>query len=139
MANKKRIENAEFLIMKQELTKRFTELLYTLPKFSRNEHARQTIQRFRSCIQPNEALGESQLPFNNDNDYLSHKRNKDSCVLCMLVHVIKLYWDFCEAEAPDAGRIVGNWLEDLERYAEFGPKQFKIVGEKYPGFILEKI
>lgn len=138
MANKPRIENAEFLIMKQELTKRFTELLYTLPKFSRNEHFRQTVQRFRPCVQPNEALGESRLPFNSDNG-LSHKRSKDNCVLCMLVCTIKSFWVFCETEHITIGVAIDNWLNDLEDYAKFGPKQFKIVGEKYPGYLLEKI
>lgn len=138
MANKPRIENAEFLILKQELSKRFTELLYTLPKFSRNEHFRQTVQRFRPCVQPNEALGESRLPFNSDGPQ-SHKRSKDACVLCKLVWTIKLFWLFCGTEQITIGVKTGVYLNDLENYAEFGPKQFKIVGEKYPGYTLEKV
>lgn len=138
MANKPRIENAEFLMLKQELTKRFTELLETLPKFSINEHFRQTVQRFRTCVQPNEALGESRLPFNNDS-FKPHKRSKDACVLCVLVYTIKLYWEFCETEELGRGFVIRNWLDDLEEYTEFGPKQFKIVGEKHPGYYLERI
>jgi len=138
MANKPRIENAEFLMLKQELTKRFTELLYVLPKFSRNEHFRQTVQRFRTCVQLNEAEGESRLPFNSD-DFRSHKQNRDVCVLCVLSRTIKFFWQFCDHEDLDMGRCVGEWLQDLEEYAKFGPKQFKIVGEKYPGYTLKRI
>jgi len=138
MANKPKIENAEFLMMKQELTKRFTELLKVLPNFSTNGYFRQTVQRFRSCVQPDEALNESRLPFNSFG-FCSQKRSKDVCVLCKLSWAIKLFWNFCGIEDITAGVRTGMHLNDLEEYAKLGPKQFKIAGEKYPGYTLEKI
>ena len=63
MAGKKQIENAPLLLARQKFLKRFEQLLTDLQGFSINGFFRQTIQRFRLCIKPDEALGESQLPF----------------------------------------------------------------------------
>ena len=138
MGNKQQIHNADFLMLKQEIKKRFEQLLIDLQSFSTNGFFKQTIQRFRPCIEPNEALGESQLPFYSKKPE-SHVRNKDFCVLCNLSYTVQLYWKFCEAENSEAGAPVGCWLEELEEYAKLGPKKFKIAGKKYPGYVLERI
>lgn len=136
MPNKKQIRNVEFLIAKQKFTKHFTQLFIDLQDFSISGHFKQTIQRFRSCLQLNEALNESRLPFFSDT-ITSHKPDKDQCVLCELSHTIRTYWAFCN-DNLHLENTVSMCLDILEEYAKNGPKAYKIVG-KFPKFYLEKI
>ena len=136
MPNKEQIRNVDFLIAKQKFTKRFKELFIRLQGFSISGHFKQTIQRFRPCLQPNEALNESRLPFFSDT-ITSDKADKDQCVLCELSHIIRTYWAFCN-DNLHLENTVSMCLDILEQYAKYGRKAYKIVG-KFPAFHLEKI
>lgn len=136
MSNKEQIRNVDFLIAKQKFTERFEKLFIDLQGFSISGHFKQTIQRFRPCLQPNEALNESRLPFLNYN-INSRKTDKNQCVLCILSFVIQEYWKFCNGNLNLEPGII-FLLELLERYAKNGREAYKIAGE-FPKFYLKKI
>lgn len=137
MGNQKQIHNAGFLMLKQEIKKRFEKLLIDLQSFSINGFFKQTVQRFRPCIEPNEALNESQLPFFSKR-VKPHVRSKEHCVLCILSHTVQLYWEFCNTQDLTLGDAIGVYLETLELYAKHGSNGVKVCGQKYPdGYYLE--
>ena len=136
MPNKEQIRNVDFLMAKQKFTKRFEKLFIDLQNFSISGHFKQTIQRFRPCLQPNEALNESRLPFLS-HTISSRKADKDQCILCVLSSAIQTYWKFCK-NGLCLENAVYEHLALLERYAKNGRKAYKIVG-KFPTFRLEKI
>ncbi len=137
MGNQKQIHNADFLMLRQEIKKRFEKLLIDLQDFSINGYFKQTVQRFRPCIEPNEALNESQLPFYS-REFRSYNRSKIHCVLCILSSAIQQYWEFCNTKYMELGRVVELWLDTLESYALNKSKGVKICGQKYPdGYYLE--
>ena len=136
MAGRKQIENAPLLIARQKFLKRFEQLLTDLQNFSTNGFFRQTIQRFRLCIKPDEALGESQLPFLSS-IAASRRRNKDNCVLCVLSYTVKLYWELYKGDL-DLENSVDAHLTRLENYAKDGKKAYKIIGV-FPEYYLGKI
>lgn len=136
MAGKENIKNAELLMAKQKYLKRFEQLLIDLQNFSINGHFKQIIQRFRSCLEPDEAQNETRLPFFSY-DAVSRNANKDKCVLCVLSYVVQKYWELCDDNLHLEG-IVDSYLSMLEEYAKLGRKAFKITG-KFPKFYLEKI
>ena len=139
MGNQKQIHNADFLMLKQEIKKRLEQLTIDLQGFSINGYFKQTVQKFRPCIEPNEALGESQLPFFSEKPE-SHSRSKDQCVLCMLSFTIQLYWKFCNNQDMKKGDDVTVGLDLLEGYAKYSSKNWKICGQKYPdGYHLEGV
>lgn len=125
-------------MLKQEIKKRFEKLLIDLQDFSINGYFKQTVQKFRPCIEPNEALGETQLPFYSDASH-SHSSSKDHCVLCALSYTIRLYWMFCYEQDAEKGGAIRARLKHLESCAEHGSKGVKICGQKYPGYYLETV
>lgn len=136
MSNKEKIKNVPLLLAKQKYLKRFKQLLIDLQNFSINGHFKQTVQRFRSCIQPDKAHSESQLPFLSY-DINSRKADKDKCVLCMLSHAVQGYWELCDDNLVlESG--IDTLLTILEGYAKNGRKAYKIAGE-FPRFYLEKV
>ncbi len=135
MPNKDQIKNVPLLLARQKFLKRFEQLLTDLQSFSTNGFFRQTIQRFRLCIKPDEALGESQLPFLSGP--ASRIRSKDNCVLCVLSHTTKLYWELYKGDL-DLENSVDGHLTRLENYAKNGKKAYKIIGV-FPEYYLGRI
>ena len=136
MAGRKQIENAPLLIVRQKFLKRFEQLFTDLQSFSTNGFFKQSIQRFRLCIKPDEALGESQLPFHSS-VAASRIRDKDNCALCVLSYAVQLYWELYKGNL-DLENSVGAHLTRLENYAKNGKKAYKTIGV-FPEFYLGRI
>lgn len=136
MAGKDSIKNVPLLMAKQKYLKRFKQLFIDLQNFSISGHFKQTVQRFRSCIQPDKAHSESQLPFLSYK-LSSRKADKDQCVLCQLSFTVQLYWGLCNG-ALDLENMIDANLILLECFAKNGRKAYKIAG-KFPTFYLEKV
>lgn len=136
MPNKRPIRNVEFLMAKQSFLKRFEKLLTDLQNFSINGHFKQKIQRFRSCLKPNEAQNVTQLPHFSTDD-MSRKADKDTCALCTLSFTIQVYWVFCNGGLNQEDR-VNTLLTKLEGYAKYGRKAFIVAG-RFPKFYLERV
>jgi len=133
MANKKQIRDVKFIIARRKYLNRFKQLLVDLQNFSINGHFKQSIQRFRDCIQSKDATS---LPFFSSSS-VSYKADKDQCVLCVLSVTVQEYWKFCDLNLDPDG-IVDENLTTLENYAKDGRRAYKVAG-KFPRFYLKKI
>lgn len=133
MANKKQIKEVKFLIAQRKYLNRFKQLLLDLQNFSVNRYFKQTIQRFRSCIQSEDVTS---LPFFSL-DSFSSKADKDQCVLCVLSVTVQEYWKFRDLGIDPDSTIHGN-LTTLENYAKDGRKAYEVAG-RFPKFYLKKI
>ncbi len=125
--NKKPIKNVSLNIAKGRFLKRFEQLLIKLPDFSTNGHFKETVRKFRTCLIYNEAQGEGALPFLSKLTS-SKKKNKDSCVLCMLSATVQMFWNMQQGDM-NMEDVVDTYLEALEAYAALGKKAYHISGE----------
>ena len=135
MGGREPIRNVELLMAKQKYLKRFQQLLIDLQGWSINGHFKQTVQRFRGCLKPNEAQGESRLPFYSQKP-TSPKKDKDACVLHVLSFAIQTYWYLCEGDLS-AEVSLDTSLTELEGYAKDGRDAHEITGE-FPEFYLKE-
>ena len=135
MGGKEPIRNVELLMARQKYLKRFQQLLIDLQNWSINGHFKQTVQRFRGCLKPNEAHGESRLPFYSQK-IISRKADKDECVLCMLSYVVQVYWVLCVGHL-DHEETVDVLLTKLENYVKNGRGAYRIAGE-FPEYYLKE-
>lgn len=136
MGGKEPIRNVELLMAKQKHLKRFQQLLTDLQGWSIDGHFKQTVQRFRGCLKPDEARNVSRLPFYSTLCF-SRKADKDQCVLSVLSVAVTSYWLLCNNENIGCGEIVDVLLTDLEGYAKDGRDWYRIAGE-FPEFYLER-
>jgi len=137
MAGKKRIEDIEYTMARQQIKQRIQAVIKKAMALTGSSRFKTVCRQFLNCIEPEGVPGINPLPLIAGPKNKCHTKSKYEIMLYMISRLIQHFHELTPTNSLTLMMIKGQ-VQNFEELLNKGLKAYEIGGGKYPGYCLQE-